>query len=464
MSIDYISLMNDIDDELIKEASYRKERKRKVINIKNITIAVAGLAIIAFMFRFWNTSQPSVNVTPEDNAPTIFVPDDSSCIAVPEVITLDYPEDVDNCIYAASNIFFATCTGEEVRNNYDYVDVKFDVLEDIKGETVENSVWVRFFYGNDANKYNWSGCCYKGIDYVLVTNKKVSVYEESDIYYPVFCEDIYGEDIIIQNKNVTPDEHLALVKEAIQKVLTANDPANIKYADTQKALASASNVVVAKYTGREVNDGEYIDLILELSEELKGSNVTKEFGLRMEADGRDYSDKSYYNTERDYIIALENIGHDKFLPLYSQTVPWGVELAGSEIHTSTDYIIAFKKRVANLTDNQSYDYIHSEKWSDIVDGSDYLAIIEPNQNTYVSPYGRTESFECGVIQTLKGEILEGKISINLLSDQITLNDKYLVLLNKTLDGNAYILSSKKSLLSLEDEENVDYVKSIIETP
>lgn len=237
-------------------------------------------------------------------------------------------------------------------------------------------------------------------------------------------------------------------------------------------ISVATNVVTATFTGQRAVSGAYVDLVFDLSENLKGKVDAKQFWLRMLGTDDWFKNASSYETGQEYVIVMEKRmsvyeDHDFFLPLKCESFP--IEEYDSNdkpLNVKKKFVDGYKEKIAQIEDESSktdigYDYIRSEDWSDIVKGSDYIAIIEPNKSTFVGLNGRSESFECSVIQTLKGEIFEEQIYLVLIKGQAKPGERYLVLLDRPEAGADYILSSKKSTVPLSDKETVNAIKSLI---
>ena len=264
----------------------------------------------------------------------------------------------------------------------------------------------------------------------------------------------------------------------------------IKYMTFEETLASATNIVIATYTGVSEECGIYHDLIFLPERQIKGSGIDREFHVRVcdqivtvaDTDIQYFESVEKYVQGEKYVLILEKQvsvynSFDLYVPLNNVLIEEGKiptmydgttvnKFTGEQknirdIDSAISYIDAFLLKGVDTSKVAGTDFIRSDDLTEVVNKSSVVAEVVPIELTGNSENNNTERYMCSVQNVLKGVIPETNIKIIFVSGSVELGKKYTVMIEKLGSSEYYILSSKISVYDSEDEAS-EQVKNIIE--
>lgn len=265
----------------------------------------------------------------------------------------------------------------------------------------------------------------------------------------------------------------------------------VQYMSFEDTLATATDIMVATYTGRTERHGIYYDLEFTPVKQVKGTRADGNVHVRiceqsvsvvgtdiqyLEEPNRYVAGANYvlvlkkhisvYNPYDLYIplnnILIENgesptMYDDSFVGIFSTSI-----IEESSFEGILKYIEDFQLKGIDVSQVNGYDYIRSTNLTDIVTLSSMVVEVVPVQLLGVSENNDTERFLCNITNSLKGNILEGKIKIVFFADAVDIGSTYTVLIEPLGDSEYYILSSKNSLYA-NARSTSESIKAIIQS-
>lgn len=278
--------------------------------------------------------------------------------------------------------------------------------------------------------------------------------------------------------------------------LNNGDPAytdissRIEYKTFEETLASATNIVIAAYTGESEKHGIYRDLLFSPERQIKGSEINEEFRVRIcdqtvtvaNTDIK-YSEsiERYVQGEKYVLILGKYVSvynpYDLYVPFNniliedgkSPTMYDGSALdkfsdkqnAIKDFNHAIEYIDAFQSSGVDTSKAVGYGFIRSDNLSEVVNRSSTVAEVVPLELTGSSENNNTERYVCKVEDVLKGKISESDIKIIFMAGTVEIGKKYTVMIEKHGSFEYYSLSSKISVYSSEDEISKQ-IKNIVD--
>lgn len=265
----------------------------------------------------------------------------------------------------------------------------------------------------------------------------------------------------------------------------------VKYMSFEDTLATATDIMVATYTGRTERHGIYYDLEFIPVKQIKGTAVDGNIRVRIceqsvsvvDMDIEYVESPSRYVTGANYVLVLEKHisvynPYDLYIPLnniliesgekptmYDDSFVGDFSASGIEGKSSTEileYIEDFLLKGEDVSQVIGYDFIRSTNLTDVVSSSSVVVEIVPVELLGASENNDTERFVCNITNSLKGDIREGNIKIIFVADTVDIGSKYIVMLERLGDSEYYILSSKASLYA-NDGATSEKVKTIIQS-
>lgn len=268
-----------------------------------------------------------------------------------------------------------------------------------------------------------------------------------------------------------------------------NITSQIIYMSFEETLASATNIVIATYTGEMEKCGIYYDLVFSPERQIKGSGVDKDFHVRVCNQSVTVSDKNIqyvesvekYTKNKKYVLILEKQvsvydAYDLYLPLNNVLIEEGKNPTMYDCSALSNFsdelkdIIDFNSAIEYINDFQlkgidtskivGTDFIRSDNLSEVVNKSSIVAEVTAVELTAKSENNNTERYICSVQNVLKGDISKSDIKIIFMAGTVEIGKKYTVLIERLGTSEYYILSSKISVYDSQDKAS-EQVKIII---
>lgn len=265
----------------------------------------------------------------------------------------------------------------------------------------------------------------------------------------------------------------------------------VKYMSFEDTLATATDIMVATYTGRVERHGIYYDLEFIPVEQIKGSEVDGNIRVRICEQSVsvvgmniEYVESpSRYVKGSNYVLVLEKHisvynPYDLFIPLNNILIENGgnstmyddsfvgdfsaSRIDGKSSTEVLEYIEDFQLKGKDISQVNGYDFIRSTNLTDVVSSSSVVVEVVPLELIGASKNNDTERFVCNITNSLKGDILKENIKIIFAADTVNIGSKYIVMLERLSNSEYYILSSKASLYA-SDGATSEKVKAIIKS-
>lgn len=260
---------------------------------------------------------------------------------------------------------------------------------------------------------------------------------------------------------------------------------DIVYLTFEQTIDAATNIVQAKYI--EMEDlGTYYELLFNIEKQYKG-NITEDYlyvhceksYVNVPEKGYNFDNLGEYVTGKSYILLLERhisvyYEHDIFLILSGTYLPvdnleklhiYGQEAltAHSSIKESdTETFQQFENYITKKVDEsplkgKSYygtAFIDSGDIEVIVKDSEYVVRLKPKTQGDGVASGKTAIYDCEVIKQYKGILDVENIKVKFLLNTVDMNSEYIVAINDSAVSGLYILSSKNSVMSVNEENHI----------
>lgn len=265
----------------------------------------------------------------------------------------------------------------------------------------------------------------------------------------------------------------------------------VKYMSFEDTLATATDIMVATYTGRTERHGIYYDLEFIPVKQIKGTAVDGNIHVRICEQSVSVVDRdigyvvspSRYETGANYVLVLEKFIsvynlYDLYLPLNNILIESGEKptmyndsfvgdfsasrIEGKSSTEILEYIEDFQLKGEDVSQVVGYDYIRSTNLADVVSSSSVVIEIVPVELLGANENNDTERFVCNITNSLKGDMREGQITIIFVADTVDIGSKYIVMLERLGDSDYYILSSKASVYA-NDGAISEKVKTMIQS-
>ena len=167
-----------------------------------------------------------------------------------------------------------------------------------------------------------------------------------------------------------------------------------------------------------------------------------------------YSDYDKYCIYSRTWIPTANIENAK---IHNQSFSKNVGKEFADINELEEYITSLPQK--NPADSDSY--IKSDDLELIAKESDFLIQAEPTELVDSFYMEGTETYTCRVTEVYKGEITNDEIQIIFFADTVNIGEKYTVALSGWSSCKLFMLSSKNSLCTTEEqaEQMINAVKN-----
>lgn len=255
---------------------------------------------------------------------------------------------------------------------------------------------------------------------------------------------------------------------------------SVRCLDFDECISVATNIVSAKYIDAKQR-GMYSDLTFEITEQLKGNieeenieeenivvTVMNQYVEVMDTSIKYEQDYSKYSPGEEYVLILERhvsvyYDTDKYLVIGDIFIPkknisnstiYGEENISnwvSEVDIEINNYEAITSRIEKSVDMSpecgyyGTDYIHSDNIEDIKEQTEFIFEVKIVESTGGSENNNTESFNCEVLNCIKGEANGDVIEIIFIADTVEVGNEYRVMLSHKGKANFYTLSSKYSV-------------------
>lgn len=250
---------------------------------------------------------------------------------------------------------------------------------------------------------------------------------------------------------------------------------SVRCLDFDECISVATNIVSAKYIDAKQR-GMYSDLTFEISEQLKGYieeenivvTVMNQYVEVMDTSIKYEQDYSKYSPGEEYVLILERhvsvyYDTDKYLVIGDIFIPkknisnstiYGEENISnwvSEVDIEINNYEAITSRIEKSVDMSpecgyyGTDYIHSDNIENIKEQTEFIFEVKIVESTGGSENNNTESFNCEVMNCIKGEANSDVIEIIFIADTVEVGNEYRVMLSHKGKANFYTLSSKYSV-------------------
>jgi len=257
---------------------------------------------------------------------------------------------------------------------------------------------------------------------------------------------------------------------------------SVRCLDFDECISVATNIVSAKYIDTKQR-GMYSDLTFEITEQLKGRikeenivvTVMNQYVEVIDTSIKYEQDYSKYSPGEEYVLILERhvsvyYDTDKYLVIGDIYIPkkhisdstiYGEENISNwvpEVDTEINNYEAIISRIENSVDMSpecgyyGTDYIHSDNIEDIKEQTEFIFEVKVGESTGGSENNNTESFNCEVLNCLKGEANSEMIEIIFVADTVEEGNEYMVMLSHKGNANFYTLSSKYSVNPIKEDK------------
>lgn len=259
----------------------------------------------------------------------------------------------------------------------------------------------------------------------------------------------------------------------------------IMYMTFEECLAAATHVVSATYNGEYETHGIYKDLVFTVTKLYKGTDMPREFHLRMceqrvSIAGTDIgylTSANDFTTGETYLLVLEKqvsvyYPYDLYLPLgnIKITSDDAVMYDGVNVKshsdtlndTPSDSVVSYIEDYVKNTISpaaQGIDFIRDSSFENVIDNTSIIAIVTPTEYIGGSENNNTSRYLCTVSEVIKGSLNEVSIKVIFEEDTVELNCEYVVMLEEL--GTYYILSSQNSVHSTANTTVIQQVKDIV---
>ena len=267
---------------------------------------------------------------------------------------------------------------------------------------------------------------------------------------------------------------------------------DIYYKTFEELLGIAGHIVKAKYI-ETINHENHFELIFKIEKQYKGeikddylhvyiNDIT--FKVYRRASKFQYDCKYVFDNHKEYIsgqsyiLVLERhtsvyYEYDKFKILAGLYIPIE-DLKNSNIYgqeklfehsssiTAIHYLDGFENYISDVilrfssSEIKCYgiEYIDSDDIEVIVNKSDYIVRLIPKSEDVILKDGTTAIYNCELLMQYKGDINKTNIKVRFLLDSVDLNNEYIVALDYPGISALYIISSKKSVMSVDNETQI----------
>lgn len=172
-----------------------------------------------------------------------------------------------------------------------------------------------------------------------------------------------------------------------------------------------------------------------------------------------YFDHDKYMCLGDSLIQIDN--NNKFVKfqMYDKDIDIGIR----DINELKAYIDKVSTLV-KIVEAYGVPFTKSDKLSEIVTVSNYIVHVKIGSISIKAPNSNRDTYYCNVIKNFKGSTDE-KIQVVLFKGTVTEGEEYILLLNKE-SGNSllYTLSSRNSVISFNQTDQIKQLYELLENP
>lgn len=264
--------------------------------------------------------------------------------------------------------------------------------------------------------------------------------------------------------------------------------ASLKYTTFEEYLSLATNIVSATYTGNYTTTDAYQDLVFTPISQIKGNNLVEDFHIRIYHNKTTFingtnisytSSPTLYTAGETYILVLERRisvyqPYDIYLPLGNIRI---VDSANATMYNNADiavhsnskdavsaapsivsYINDYVKNDTHIAQPTGREHIRSTDLNNIVSGSSIIAKVTPIKYVGGSQNNDTDRYLCTVDSVIKGDLSQETVTIIFISDTVTVNSQYVVMIEQLGTSTFYTLSSRNSVYPVNNSDIVQQVE------
>ena len=261
-----------------------------------------------------------------------------------------------------------------------------------------------------------------------------------------------------------------------------------KYITFEEALLLSSNVVVAQYVGYRNFGNETIEFEFVVLENVLGNSADRIYVYARNAnvsiigstsiDLYNITDLNFrvggqyllvlnriwsphrkvqengYNLLNNIVIDLENLQNSS---MYNEPLYLHSELDFRRGRLSEAQVIDY---VREITKNNppAVEYVMSSCVTEIVDGSDYILLIEVNEfhSMARTDIQHTDIFHCTVVQVIKGALEPGfELAMVFLADTVRPGEQHIIAVRRVGEGSSmFKFTSRYSLFEIEQFDEI----------
>lgn len=229
----------------------------------------------------------------------------------------------------------------------------------------------------------------------------------------------------------------------------------IDSSDLERFICNCTHIVKAKYDGIvSAYHGE--ELVFTPLEEWKGTIGDEQIYIQSE----DHLFQSGQIPQLGEIVVLMINRHiSVYYPHDIYTVSGIFEYGSIE----QEYINSVLDESAP-TEREYYgeSYTLSDNITNIINSAECIFVVKPTYVSAIGVYSPTVTYKCRVLCALQDQPVYKDIHIVFFQDDVKIAEEYLVLLNNVDNGTLYTLSSRNSVYSLEDAEEIEELKYLID--
>lgn len=280
---------------------------------------------------------------------------------------------------------------------------------------------------------------------------------------------------ILNNEITTPTEISGNSGNALF-ISSESDGCFVKPLSNIELWASATDIVIATYTGALKTQGTNYDLIFSPVRQLKGSEITGDFHLRISGQYTSVSSKPYIqNMERvneymkgmNYVLILKkHVSVYEPYDVYSSMIHNYIREDNIDhFNQQIELIETFLEKGIDRSRAIGYDYLKTDDLSEVVAQTPIIVEVIPVKFDEHIDRNNTDVYLCEVKNVLKGSILketmisDTTVKIQFMAGTVEIGSKYIVML---ADTYSYIRSlSSKISVHRSDSATGEQIKTMI---
>lgn len=237
---------------------------------------------------------------------------------------------------------------------------------------------------------------------------------------------------------------------------------SLRHVTLEEYLSQATNIASATYVGIGKNTDAYQDLVFTPVSQLKGNELIEDFHIRIY---KDNGSSATYTPGKTYLLILRKIvsvyyPYDIYSPSQYLIPVDNTDLSAEDppAPNIVSYIKEYIKNDTSVAQPQGTEYIRSTDLVDIVSGSSIIAKVTPIEYIGESKNNDTERYLCTVDSVIKGNLSQETVKIIFISDTVTVNSQYVVMIEQLGTSTFYTLSSRNSVYPVDDSNIVQQVE------